>query len=258
MKLRTTLARIKRRVFKKTYHKDPAYAPYWFNKILGGKVAHIVQIGSNDGKTGDPLNQLLFTNKEWKALFVEPVPYLFERLKRNYPDDKRFQFENVAINKGERLTFYWVNPDANGTLDNLPYWFDQLGSFNRQHIINELGERIEPFIFSEELEGVTLNTLFERNDIQQIDILHIDTEGYDWQILSQLDLKKHKPSFILYEKNHLLASDLNDSYNFLKIDYKLYEIGIDMLAVSKEVGTYTLNLLDQHMVEAKQGIRMGR
>lgn len=36
----------------------------------------VVQIGSNDGMTADPLYCILHEHPSWKALLVEPVPYL--------------------------------------------------------------------------------------------------------------------------------------------------------------------------------------
>jgi len=234
MNLRTYLARLKRRLLKKSFLKDTRFPPYWFNKVMSAEKVFLVQIGSNDGKTGDPFHQLLQKNQSWSALFVEPVPYLFEKLKANYPDHSRFSFANVAINQGVPLTFYWVDSQVKNIFDDLPFWHDQLGSFDRQHIINELGERMEPYILSETLQGATLPSLFSKNEVRRLDILHIDTEGYDWKILSQLDMDTFTPAFILYESNHLSEKELHESYKFLKDRYVLFEAGIDTLAVNKK------------------------
>ncbi len=55
MGLKKLLKRIKRRLNKKTFIKDKRYPAYWFDKLLGKESAFLVQIGSNDVKTGDPL-----------------------------------------------------------------------------------------------------------------------------------------------------------------------------------------------------------
>lgn len=234
MSLRVHLARLKRNLFKKPFLKDPKHPPFWFDKALGKQGAFLVQIGSNDGKTGDPFNQLLNKNTGWKALFVEPVPYLFQRLRNNYPDTARFSFANNAINDGSAITFYWLDPRVKDEFDDLPFWYDQLGSFDENHIINELGERMRPFILSQKLEGLSLPALLERHAVRQLDMLHIDTEGYDWKILSQLDLQQHQPKFVLYESNHLTKEELHASYDFLKDHYELFEAGIDVLAVHRQ------------------------
>ena len=134
--LRTLLARAKRKILQKPFVKDKRYPAFWMDQLLGNEAAFLVQIGSNDGKTGDPLFPLLQKNKNWRALFVEPIPETFKKLKSNYPDTKRFRFENVAINEGQKMTFYSVDPAAKKSLPDLPYWFDQLGSFSKEHILS--------------------------------------------------------------------------------------------------------------------------
>ncbi len=246
--LRTLLARVKRKFFKNPFIKDKRYPAYWWDRLLPAEAAFFVQIGSNDGKTGDPIYPLLQKHQNWKALFVEPVPYSFEKLKNNYPDDTRFQFENVAINEGQRMTFYWVDAAAAKlALPDLPYWYDQLGSFDSQHILKHFDGALEPYIRSTDLEGLNLPTLFDRNKVGKIAVLHIDTEGYDWKILAQLDLLRHDPQFILYEKNHLSEEDLQASIRFLKDRYVLFGLGIDMLAVNRSVGKASIDLMRSHM-----------
>jgi FkbM family methyltransferase len=245
--IRTRLARIKRRLFKKPFLKDPQHPPFWFDMAFGRKEAFLVQIGSNDGKTGDPFHELLHKNQSWSALFVEPVPYLFERLKKNYPGTDRFRFENAAINDGSNLTFYWVDPKVKNEIADLPFWYDQLGSFDKDHIVNELGESIRPFVLSEEKEGLTLKRLLAKQEVNKIDILHIDTEGHDWKILSQLDLDAFTPVFILFESNHLSQTDKKAAREFLKSRYLLFDAGIDTLAVCKDAIDSNLSRIKKHM-----------
>ena len=234
MQIRKMLSRVKNKLLQKPFHKDPQFPAYWFDQLLANQFAMLVQIGSNDGKTGDPLHALLQKNKKWKALLVEPVPYAFERLKTNYSDRSRFICENVAINQGEALDFYWVDSIAKKHLQDLPYWFDQLGSFDKEHILKHFDGQLAPFIVSQKLQGIKLVNLLNKHQIDRIDILHIDTEGYDWEILSQLDLNKHCPQFIMYEYKHLNQMDLQKSIQFLK-DYQIFNIGIDLLAVHRQI-----------------------
>src|SRR2546422_396902 len=75
----------------------------------------------NDGKTGDPIHSLLADHPSWHALLVEPVPLLFERLKRNYTDASRFRFENVAITERAGTSrFYYVDERAKENFPDLP------------------------------------------------------------------------------------------------------------------------------------------
>jgi len=173
------IARIKRlyrRMTSTPYLKQKDKVSYWFDQALKGSSTQLVQIGSNDGKTGDPLFPLLQKYQSWKALFVEPVPYLYKRLSENYTAS-RFTLENVAIGEAGNMNFYWVDPKAKDHLPDLPYWYDQLGSFDRNHIVKHLDGVLEPYILSAEISCITLDTLLDRNTISDIGILHIDTEG---------------------------------------------------------------------------------
>lgn len=198
--------------------------------------AQVVQIGSNDGKTNDPLRRLLLSRRHWQALLVEPVPSLFTRLVSNYPAEPRFVFENVAITLATNATFYWVDPSAQQHIPALPPWYDQLGSFDRSHITKHLNGVLEPFIVSAPLQCLTLSELLARHAVHRIDVLHIDTEGHDWQVLSQLNLVAHAPDIILYEHRHLSPDDKKRSIEFLAGTYDIYDLGRDYFAVTKTTG----------------------
>jgi hypothetical protein len=50
---------------------------------LSRKRVFFVQVGSNDADHGDPLRPFILTRR-WSGIMIEPVPYVFERLRRNY------------------------------------------------------------------------------------------------------------------------------------------------------------------------------
>ncbi len=224
-------------VEKRTFQKiiPNLYASsYWVNKYLKNNDLNIVQIGSNDGIMEDPLFQLINKNKKWKVLFVEPVPYLFEKLKHNYKTNSRFIFENVAINDGSSQVFYSVKEEATDEIPALPTWVKGLGSFYKENITKQLNGILKPYIIETKIKGIPLKELFERNRIESLDLLHIDTEGYDWKILSQLDLRKYSPTLILFEYHHLEGFERLESLIFLKDHYSIHILGFDCLCIRKD------------------------
>lgn len=206
----------------------------WIEKLIHEEVIQIVQIGSNDGKRGDPLYNLLIKNERWKALLVEPIPYLFERLKSNYGTNPRFSFENVVINDGSQQIFYWVREEAKESIPDLPDWYDQLGSFYKESILKHLNGILEPYIEETLLNGMTLTELLNKNKVDVIDIFHIDAEGYDWKILSQLNLKLFQPRIILFEHKHLMKTEVNESIAFLKPKYSIFKLGGDFICLNND------------------------
>lgn len=204
----------------------------WIEHVFKEANINIVQVGSNDGISGDPLFNLINKNVGWEALFIEPVPYLFERLKENYENQPRFRFENVAINDGAYQSFYSVKDSAKLEIPNLPKWYDQLGSFNRENITKHLNGVLEPYIIESRIQGFKLPDVLRTNKIKSIDLIHIDAEGHDWIILSQLDLNLFSPKAILFEHKHLKSEEKQKSLEYLnKHNYTVFELGCDFIGI---------------------------
>jgi hypothetical protein len=73
---------------------------------------------------------------------------------------------------------------------------------------------IESHIVEDRIESISFHSLVARYRPPRIDLIVIDTEGYDLEILRQLDLIRFKPDLIVYEHKHLnelertIAADL--------------------------------------------------
>jgi hypothetical protein len=66
-------------------------------------------------------------------------------------------------------------------------------------------------------------------------VLHVDTEGHDYVILKQLDLKVTRPDIILFENLHLKLQDYKKCVQELRANnYVLYEQQLDTLAIQRE------------------------
>jgi len=197
-----------------------------------------IQVGSNDGKLGDPIRRLIVSNKTWKGIFIEPVPYLFEKLKLTYENSSRFIFENVAISsKSGRQKFFYI-PELDKTDLNLPEWIDQLGSFDKKHILKHLEEfdieHLKEYIIEDIVDCATFEEICRRNEVRRIDLLHIDAEGYDFKVLSQVDFSKYKPSVVLFENKHLPEHEVIQAECLLKDEgYKWISLKGDHLCLRK-------------------------
>ena len=225
---------------------NTSFLTHWIRKAFCKKAVTFLQIGSNDGMTRDPIFQLISRNNIWCGLFVEPVPYLFERLKKNYSsvnNPSRLQFFNGAVNEGVNQIFYFVDEHAKYVIPNLPEWYDQIGSFSKEHIISHMEGILEPFIRKSEIKGISLHELINDFELRQLDLLHIDTEGYDWKILSQLDFEKIQPTVIMYEYKHLKDSDIASSIDRLSQKYELFRFKNDFICFHREKHALTKKVI---------------
>ena len=223
-----------KRVYRLFRQSDPTLQQQILKAIGSKTEVFFVQVGSNDGLQGDPIHDLILARKGWRGIFIEPIDFLFRRLRNNYGDSERFIFENVAISTNrETKKFYYVSETAKRERD-LPYWHDQLGSFDKNHIIRALGDEMSPYIIEENVECEPLQDILDRNRVDAIDLLHIDTEGFDYKVLSQVDFKRYKPSVILYEHHLLNDDEFGKARQLLRRNgYRVHPHGNDTLAIRR-------------------------
>ena len=199
------------------------------------KSVSFLQIGSNDGKHSDPIFAYVSPSPKWRGVLVEPLPFLMQKLKRNYKGRPDLIFEQKVVATTERpTTFYYVDQLAETEVADLPEWYDQLGGFSRNHIVKHLGIRIDPYIRVENLPTTTLASMIRRYELTHLDLLHIDTEGADYQILKQLNLQQMRPTVIICEFKHLRFWEAARLVSKLRPYYALRYTDADLIAINRE------------------------
>lgn len=159
----------------------------------------IIQIGSHVGNTiNDPIFNTI--NPDDKLILVEPVPYLFRKLKENYKNKNlnNVYFINKAVSDfiGEiELTI----PSERNDFSRFPPWASQLASVDRMHVHHHIGNLIAERIL---VPTTTISEIIREYDVKEIDFLNTDTEGHDYTILMDYDFKI-KPKKILFEHKHM-------------------------------------------------------
>jgi len=201
-----------------------------------------IQVGSNDAQRDDPLQRFI-TSHRWRGIMVEPVPYVFERLKRHYGESPNLILENVAIAERDGDTDFYYLEQANDPL--LPEWYDRIGSLSTDvflkhqvHIPNIM-ERI----VKRTVPCLTFESLCRKHNIEHIDLVHIDAEGYDFEIIKLIDFTSHSPLAILYEHMHL-GSAYEASREYLRQrGYELLQDRGDILAIHRRARARPLSRL---------------
>ena len=213
-------------------------------RLFGGKECFFVQVGANDGIRGDPLRRLILANPRWRGIFIEPLDEVFRLLVSNYGASDRFACERVAISETneERLLYYVAQATIRET--GLPAGFDAINSFSREHILMHLSRRHrkgalakapEAYISSRMVRCERLPSVLDHHRVSHIDVFCVDTEGYDYQVVRQIDFKKFRPKLILYEHCNLSSADQSSLAQLLsKEGYRLANYGqLDTMAVRR-------------------------
>jgi FkbM family methyltransferase len=180
--------------------------------------ATFVDIGAHDGIRGNCLSPFILS-RPWKGVMVEPVPHLFERLRRNYGALERVALENVAIDDVDgRRPFYHLAPVDDPEREGLPVWYDEIGSLSRDEVVGHrrLIPDVERHLVCTEVRCLTFESLCRRHDLGELDILLIDAEGHDWVILQGVDFAAHRPRLVVYEHLHLPPRDRAECRAYLE------------------------------------------
>ena len=95
-------------------------------------------------------------------------------------------------------------------------------------------------IIEEKVVCISLDKLIDKYSVSKIDLLQIDTEGYDYEIISNMDFSRIKPRIIHFE--HELKLGTMSKENFTKLadlliqhDYFLIVDKIDAIAYQRDL-----------------------
>jgi FkbM family methyltransferase len=193
-------------------------------------ISNFIKIGSNDGIKNDPLSKIIL-DFQWKGIMVEPFEPNFNRLKKNFGGHKNLFLEQAGISdKSGFFEFYYITDIQSDE----PSWYDQVGSFDRETFIKNIeGEKaLLSRIGSKKIPCMTFDELARKYHFNHVDLIHIDTEGYDWKILRSIDLKKYQPKIIILEFEWLTQYNVREAKKYLtENSYRLYYSEGDCVAI---------------------------
>lgn len=186
-----------------------------------------LEIGANDGVTIDPIWPFV-QRFGWRGVMVEPIPATFQKLVANYAGYPQVHLVNAAIGCADgQQTIYSVKQ--------YPGQFERsnlYASFRKDVVLRHADyvPNVENEIEEITVPCYTLSTLLDKTQICPIDILQIDTEGYDAEILRMVDFARLNPAIIQFEHAHLSKSDFQDCARILiERGFKVAWDSLDMI-----------------------------
>jgi len=201
----------------------------------------VLKIGANDGICYDHLATLLLSDTRYRGLLVEPVPMNAAMLKANYGKSGRFTIEQAAVAASSgTVKMYYVDESALKLIGaSNPNWVRHvanIASLDRLHVLKHLAPEMHPAVKETPVECLAVNELLSRHNVQKIDLLHIDAEGFDYVILRQFDFTAFHPCFVLFAHTHLTNQDRRAAKTMMEFaGYTVQEMEADFLCLSRAI-----------------------
>lgn len=151
-------------------------------KILSKEQITYIDVGANHPIKFN--NTYLFYRNGGKGIIVEPNPMLCQK-----SEALRTRDEHLNIGLGEKrrtIPFYIINPDVSSTFV--------------EETAKALVERGCVLVETKKVKVETLADIFQKYvPGGRVDILSVDTEGYDYRVLKGNDWEKYRARLIIVE-----------------------------------------------------------
>ena len=193
-----------------------------------------LNIGSMDGIMFDEM--FGYTKMyNFNVLYVEPIPYLFDRLKSNIGDVGLFENSAISDYDGE-IEMMTIDKEVidSGLIHSCFYGMSAvyppkngLGSEGDRLTVEKYGKLVK-------VPCITFDTLMDKHKLNNFDILKVDAEGHDFKIFKQIDFKKYTPKVIRLEWINLSEQEQSEIIEIFKTNDFIYEIsGQDIVGLPK-------------------------
>jgi len=183
---------------------------------------NIVQVGAFDGVIDDDLSDVL-QNPSVQAALSEPQPGAFHRLSEKYAGQTRIQTFNAAMDRETQVRKFYGRIEGDTTV----------ASFDRDHVRRQ--GIAEQQLATYDVQCLSLDDVLERAGFEQVDLLQIDAEGYDFEILDSIDFAKHRPAILRFEFCHYSSREVDACVDRLAgFGYQFVNERKDLIALHRE------------------------
>ena len=186
----------------------------FLKKKNGKKSLNIIDIGAHKGET---IN-LFFKNFNIGKIFAfEPNINLFNLLKKNFKknDDKIKLFNSGIGLQEEELDLNIMMDSSSSTFNTIN--LDSNYYKKKNKIITFLSENKDLLKHKQKISIITLSNIIKKYMINTIDILKIDTEGFELNVLKGIKEADYKKIEYIYFEHHYDLM-INKGYTFSDIN----------------------------------------
>lgn len=156
-----------------------------------------------------------------EIVMVEPIKEIADRI----PKTEKSVVVNMAVSVNpEPIQNFWFIPEKSVTREQLPEWVLTMGSLHKGHpTLIHFGW--DHLLKRRAVQCITVQDLIDRYDLFDVDFIKIDTEGSDYEILTEIFRIGVKPDVVLFESKLMSNVELKqimstDGYKSMQCDKK--------------------------------------
>ena len=168
-------------------------------KYIDFRDGYFIEAGANDGLTQS--NTYWFERfRGWRGLLVEAVPEKAQACRRNRPRATIVQsalvgsdtIRSVQINTADLMAFVAVGSDEDAV--------------ERARLARAMAVQNLTQVEKIEVPAKTLSSILDNLESPRVDLFSLDVEGFELEVLKGLDLRRHRPTYILLETDKIDAA----------------------------------------------------
>jgi FkbM family methyltransferase len=168
--------------------------PLLYRRLAKTPDFFFVQIGAHDGVFHDPIREFVTRNCV-AGITVEPLQDFYEKLVANYREYPKVKPVNIALHRSAKsIELHRIDPVKGA---HLGAWAHGSASLKADH--HRRANIPDEVMLSQTVPCMTLAELLEQHAVGQVDLLQIDTEGYDFEVIKMIEFGRRKPAIIHFE-----------------------------------------------------------
>ena len=199
-------------------------------KLINSKFSKPIVVFDIGAHYGETIKLFLNKLKIQKIYSFEPSPYNFRVLKKNISKYQPNKVEIFNFGLGKKISKKYINQTVESSSSTINKINKDSKYLKRKLKILNIKDK-DTFYHKLPIEVSTLDTFIEKKNIQNIDLLKIDTEGYEFNVLKGLQNYSHKIKLIYFE--HHYDDMIIKDYKFGDINKLLKDRGFSMIKKSK-------------------------
>ena len=182
------------------------------SKYLNFSNGFFIELGGNDGYTQSNTFFLEY-QKNWNGILVEGIPDLARSCEYFRIHSKVFHCACVEFDYPDQsitMQYAGLMSIVNGAMKSQ--------DLDQEHIKRGLSCQNISDSYSIQVPTRTLQSIIDECQVDEIDFLSLDVEGFESNVLNGIDFNKNAPKYICVEARHF-----EDVHHILKSNYNIVE-----------------------------------